>query len=134
MTLLVDVLPGILARKSLEAGERLVRQLYKHFQEDRHLDGSPFVKLRLEHKIQFGLSPDDTARTEIGQINTSVSNMVPAAFWRSGRYGPIQSSSATASARPRSSCRRAPRAAAWFCVLVDTFSVRRFLRSLLSCW
>ncbi|TVY84384.1 Cholesterol 7-alpha-monooxygenase [Lachnellula suecica] len=81
MALLVDILPGIFAKKSLEARERLVKQLYKYFQQDKHLEGSLFVRLRHEHNVRFDLDLDDTAHTEIGQINASVSNTVPGAFW-----------------------------------------------------
>jgi len=81
MTLLVDILPRIFAKECLKARERLIKQIYKYFQEDKHLDGSLFVKLRHEHNVRFGLSLDDTAHTEIGQINASVSNTVPGAFW-----------------------------------------------------
>lgn len=82
MTLLVDIMPGWLAKDALKARTRLVEQLYKYFKNERHLDGgSLFVKVRYEHNVRFGLNLDDTAHTEIGQINASVSNTVPAAFW-----------------------------------------------------
>lgn len=71
MTLLVDVMPGLLAKDALKARTRLVKQLYKHFKEERRLDGSLFVKLRLEHNVNFGLDLDDPAHTEIGQVNAS---------------------------------------------------------------
>lgn len=81
MTLLVDIMPGLLAKDALQARTRLVKQLYRYFKDERHLDGSLFVKLRLEHNVKFGLDLDDTAHTEIGQVNASVSNTVPGAFW-----------------------------------------------------
>lgn len=81
MTLLVDFLPGIFAKASLKARERLVAEFNKYFGQDKHLEGSLFVKLRLEHNLRFGLGLDDTAHTEVGQVNASVSNTVPGAFW-----------------------------------------------------
>ncbi|KAK2611456.1 hypothetical protein N8I77_004794 [Diaporthe amygdali] len=81
MTLLVDFLPGILAKESLKAREHLVTEFKKYFREDRHLDGSLFVQLRHEHNVRFGLGLDETAHTEVGQANASVSNTVPGAFW-----------------------------------------------------
>ncbi|KAK7730587.1 hypothetical protein SLS53_008977 [Cytospora paraplurivora] len=81
MTLLVGFLPGILAKESLKARERLVTEFRKYFGENRHLDGSLFVQLRHEHNVRFGLGLEDTAHTEVGQVNASISNTVPGAFW-----------------------------------------------------
>lgn len=81
MTLLVDFLPGVLAKESLKARDRLVMEFDKYFRQDRHLQGSLFVQLRHEHNVRFGLGLDDTAHTEVGQVNASVSNTVPGAFW-----------------------------------------------------
>ncbi|POS77356.1 hypothetical protein DHEL01_v204259 [Diaporthe helianthi] len=81
MTLLVDFLPGILAKESLKARDRLVAEFEKYFREDKHNEGSLFVQLRHKHNIHFGLNVDDTAHTEVGQVNASISNTVPGAFW-----------------------------------------------------
>lgn len=81
MTLLVGFLPDILAKASLKARERLVSEFKKYFEQDKHLDGSLFIKLRVEHNLRFGLGLDDSAHTEVGQVNASVSNTVPGAFW-----------------------------------------------------
>ncbi|ROW00033.1 hypothetical protein VPNG_08369 [Cytospora leucostoma] len=81
MTLLIDFLPGILAKESLKARERLVSEFRKYFGEDKHLEGSLFIQLRHQHNLRFGLSLEDTAHTEVGQVNASISNTVPGAFW-----------------------------------------------------
>lgn len=81
MTLLVGILPGVLARESLKARDRLIAELKKYFRDDMHLDGSLLVQLRLAHNVRFGLGLDETAHTEIGQVNASISNTVPGAFW-----------------------------------------------------
>lgn len=81
MTLLIDFMPTILAKESLKARDRLVAELDKYFREDRHHDGSLLVQLRHKHNVRFGLSIEDTAHTEVGQINASISNTVPGAFW-----------------------------------------------------
>lgn len=81
MVLLVDFLPGIFAKESLKARERLIAEFKKYFQQDRHLEGSLFIRLRLEHNARFGLGIEETAHTEVGQVNASVSNTVPGAFW-----------------------------------------------------
>ncbi|KAJ4387251.1 hypothetical protein N0V93_007840 [Gnomoniopsis smithogilvyi] len=81
MTLLVDILPGLLAKESLKARDRLIQQFHRYFTEKKHLEGSLLVQLRHEHNLRFGLGLEDTAHTEIGQVNASISNTVPGAFW-----------------------------------------------------
>ncbi|PSR75499.1 cytochrome P450 [Coniella lustricola] len=81
MVLLVDFLPGILAKECLKARESLISEFREYFQQERHLEGSLFVRLRHEHNVRFGLGVEDTAHTEVGQVNASISNTVPGAFW-----------------------------------------------------
>ncbi|KAI0391087.1 cytochrome P450 [Xylariaceae sp. FL0594] len=66
---------------SLQARDRLVCELRRYFEADHHLEASQFVQLRYEHNAEFGLSLDDTARTEIGQVAAGIVNSVPSAFW-----------------------------------------------------
>lgn len=71
-------------RASLRARERLVDEFYSYFSQwfSRSFDpGMALVKARYEHNKTQGLSMEDIARTEIGQVAASVSNTIPAAFW-----------------------------------------------------
>ncbi|KAI1412515.1 cytochrome P450 [Hypoxylon sp. FL1857] len=81
MTLLMDFMPSIFARKSLRARDLMVTELERYFQHDWHLDGSLFVQLREKHNRAFGLSTEDTAHIEVGQVAGSIVNTAPTAFW-----------------------------------------------------
>ncbi|KAK8044792.1 Cytochrome P450 [Apiospora rasikravindrae] len=81
MPLLMDVFPGLFARKSLKALDHLVKEFTQYFKGDGHLDGSLLVKLREKHNAAFGLDTIDTAHCEIGQVAGGVVNTAPTVFW-----------------------------------------------------
>lgn len=80
-TMLVDLFPKVLARKSLGARRSMVTELKRYFQADHHLQGSLLVQLRRKHNADFGLDIDDRAHTEVGQVAAGIVNTAPTAFW-----------------------------------------------------
>ncbi|KAI5922159.1 cytochrome P450 [Camillea tinctor] len=81
LTMLMDFMPSIFARRSLQARDVMVAEFERYFQESRHEDGSLFVQLRQKHNLAFGLSISDTAHTEVGQVAAGIINTAPTAFW-----------------------------------------------------
>lgn len=81
LTLLLDLFPSILARRSLKACHALIAEFDRYFRDNRHLDGSLLVQLRKKHNAAFGLDTNETARVEIGQVTGAIVNTAPTAFW-----------------------------------------------------
>ncbi|KAF4622730.1 hypothetical protein G7Y89_g14296 [Cudoniella acicularis] len=78
-------------RSSFRARESLVQAFRRYFAYGApggcHPTPAPdspslsLVQARYRHNLSQGLSRDDIARTEIGQVAASLSNTIPAAFW-----------------------------------------------------
>ena len=81
MYLMMKLSPRFVAKDSYLARESLVPHFERYFGNKEHLQGSLLVQCRYDHNIRHGLSPEDVARTEIGQVSASVTNTIPAAFW-----------------------------------------------------
>lgn len=81
LTLLLDLFPTILARRSLKACHALVAEFDKYFNANRHLEGSLLVQLRNKHNAAFGLDTNERAHVEIGQVTGAIVNTAPTAFW-----------------------------------------------------
>lgn len=81
LTLLLDLFPTILARRSLKACHALVAEFDQYFNDNRHLDGSLLVQLRNKHNAAFGLDTNERAHVEIGQVTGAIVNTAPTAFW-----------------------------------------------------
>ncbi|KAK7932287.1 cytochrome P450 [Apiospora marii] len=79
--MLIDVFPGLFARKSLKALDTMVKEFTKYFTNDSHLDGSLMVQLREKHNAAFGLETIDAAHVEVGQVAGSIVNTAPTIFW-----------------------------------------------------
>ncbi|KAI0145474.1 cytochrome P450 [Xylariaceae sp. FL1272] len=80
--LFLGFLPSILARSACKARERLVAAFIDYFGEDKYLDGgSLFVQLTTQVNDSTGLSLEDKARTEVGQVAAATFNTAPAAYW-----------------------------------------------------
>lgn len=75
------ILPGLLARKSLQAREYLAHSFDAYFREGHHLNGSDALLARIRHGIETGLPDFDRARGEVGSSMALVNNTVPSAFW-----------------------------------------------------
>ena len=80
-TMLMDLFPKVLARKSLRAHRSMIAELKRYFKAEHHLQGSLLVQLRRKHNAAFGLDTNDTAHTEVGQVAAGIVNTAPTAFW-----------------------------------------------------
>lgn len=81
LTLLMGIFPSVLARRSLKACDKLVTELHRYFEDNKNDDASVFLKQRMKHNADFGISMADTAHTEVGQIAAGIVNTAPCAFW-----------------------------------------------------
>ncbi|KAI0197465.1 cytochrome P450 [Astrocystis sublimbata] len=80
--LFLGFLPNILARSACKARERLVAAFVDYFGNDKHLDGgSLFVQLTTKVNDGTGLSLEDKARIEVGQVAAATFNTAPGAYW-----------------------------------------------------
>ncbi|KAI1268457.1 cytochrome P450 [Xylariaceae sp. FL1019] len=81
-TLFLGFLPNILARSACKARERLVAAFIDYFGNDKHLDGgSLFVQLTTKVNDSTGLSLEDKARIEVGQVAAATFSTAPSAYW-----------------------------------------------------
>ncbi|KAK2596102.1 hypothetical protein QQS21_006449 [Conoideocrella luteorostrata] len=81
LTLLLGIFPSVFARRSLKACYVLVTELNRYLEEKKDRDASVFLKQRIKHNTDFGLSLADTAHTEVGQITAGIVNTAPCCFW-----------------------------------------------------
>lgn len=81
LTLTLGLFPNILGRRSLRACRTLIAELYRYFNENRHIEGSLLVQLRRKHNAAFGLDSNETAHVEVGQVGAAIVNTAPTAFW-----------------------------------------------------
>lgn len=80
--LFLGFLPNIVARSACKARERLVAAFVDYFGNDKHLDGgSLFVQLTSKVNDSAGLSLEDKARIEVGQVAAATFNTAPGAYW-----------------------------------------------------
>ncbi|KAI0876406.1 cytochrome P450 [Hypoxylon argillaceum] len=80
--LFLGFLPNILARSACKARERLVAAFVNYFGNDKQLDGgSLFVQLTTKVNDSTGLSLEDKARVEVGQVAAATFNTAPGAYW-----------------------------------------------------
>ncbi|KAI1335014.1 cytochrome P450 [Xylariaceae sp. FL0016] len=81
--LLVGILPGLTARKSLKARDLLIKAYENYFTNEGHLDPetSAFTKARIDFSVQRGLSVSDMARMEASTSIGILANTLPATFW-----------------------------------------------------
>ncbi|KAL1880754.1 hypothetical protein Daus18300_001368 [Diaporthe australafricana] len=78
---MLNLLPAITARKSLEARELMVQHFEDYFKAGGHNQASELIRRRYEHNAQNHLAISDIARTEIGGSFALLSNTIPATFW-----------------------------------------------------
>ncbi|KAI1271853.1 cytochrome P450 [Xylaria sp. FL0933] len=78
----INLFPNILARSACKARERLVTAFVDYFGKNKHLDGgSLFVQLTQRVNDSTGLSLEDKARIEVGQVAAATFNTAPGAYW-----------------------------------------------------
>jgi cytochrome P450 len=81
ITLLLNLFPNMLVRKSVQARKEIVEAFHHYFESGSHKLGSAFVQAHYQHKVDQGAVERDIARFEIGAIVAILSNTIPAAFW-----------------------------------------------------
>lgn len=78
---MLNLLPAVTARRSLQAREWMVQHFEDYFKAGGQNQASELVRRRYEHNVQNHLDINDTARTEIGGSFALLSNTIPATFW-----------------------------------------------------
>ncbi|KAI1439191.1 cytochrome P450 [Xylaria sp. CBS 124048] len=81
--LIVNVLPQLLARKSVLARAKLVKCFEEYFQKQGHTHPEASALVRNRHALfhERGLSASDIARHEVGTSLALLINTIPATFW-----------------------------------------------------
>ena len=81
MTILIGVLPSVMARKSLAGREKVVQAFEKYLLAGGHKEASILMQKRYEVSAKNGIAVKDIARFEIGGAIAILVNTAPAAFW-----------------------------------------------------
>ncbi|KAF2119897.1 putative 25-hydroxycholesterol 7-alpha-hydroxylase, partial [Lophiotrema nucula] len=81
VTLLLQILPSILAKESIQAREKIVKAFMDYFGTGSHEQGSALVRARFQHSAGYNVSIEDTARFELGGAVAILTNTIPSAFW-----------------------------------------------------
>ena len=81
MSILVGIIPSILARKGIAGRARVVKAFERYFLAGYHEGASMLVQKRYEIKSQHGVPVHDIARFEVGGALALLVNTAPAAFW-----------------------------------------------------
>ncbi|KAH8600689.1 cytochrome P450 [Bisporella sp. PMI_857] len=79
--LLINLLPSILARKSVQARELIAVAMKRYFNDKGYEQGSALVKARVDHSLEYNVTMADIARFEIGGALAVIANTGPAGFW-----------------------------------------------------
>jgi cytochrome P450 len=79
--LLLQILPSILAKESIQAREKVVKVFMDYFATGGHKEGSALVRARFQHSADYNVSIEDTARFELGGAVAILTNTIPSAFW-----------------------------------------------------
>jgi cytochrome P450 len=80
-TILIGVLPSILARKGIAGREKVAKAFQDYFRLKGHEWGSALIKNRYGLNAEKGLSVEDNARFEIGGGIAMLVNTAPPIFW-----------------------------------------------------
>jgi cytochrome P450 len=78
---MLQVLPSILARESIQAREKVVAAFIAYFNAGGHEQGSALIRARFKHSTEFHACIEDIARFEVGNAVAIMSNTTPSAFW-----------------------------------------------------
>ncbi|KAF4630698.1 hypothetical protein G7Y89_g7435 [Cudoniella acicularis] len=81
MILIMDFLPSILARESVQAREFMTKAFTRYFKEGGHNQGSGLIRTRYEHSTEHKVPVEDIARFEVGGAIAILVNTSPASFW-----------------------------------------------------
>lgn len=81
ISLVIGIIPSVLARKSIAGRERIVTAFEDYFRAEGQKRASKFTQKRYETGITNGLPANDIARFEAGAAIALLVNTAPAAFW-----------------------------------------------------
>ncbi|KAJ3561065.1 hypothetical protein NPX13_g9088 [Xylaria arbuscula] len=81
MTLVMGILPELLAADALKARSFLWKKYETYFAKGWHLEGSDYIKRRHAYMVERGLSADDIAKIELTGVFPLIGNTIPTAFW-----------------------------------------------------
>ncbi len=81
ISILVGLLPSIMARKGLAARAKVVQAFEHYFRTGGHKQASVLMRNRYETSFKNGISVEDIARYEVGGATAILVNTAPAAFW-----------------------------------------------------
>jgi cytochrome P450 len=79
--LLLQILPSILAKESIQAREKLVKVFMDYYGSRGYEEGSALVQARFQHSADYNVSIEDMARFELGGAVAILTNTIPSAFW-----------------------------------------------------
>ena len=80
-SLAISPLPELQAPKAVAGRRVIVDAITKYLKSGNQAAASDYLKARYETCFQFGISLEDVARIDIGNLTSLNSNTVPAAFW-----------------------------------------------------
>lgn len=81
MSILVGILPSIIARKGLAGRAKVAKAFEKYFLDGGHEQASTLMQNRYDTSARNGIATIDIARYEIGGALALLVNTAPAAFW-----------------------------------------------------
>jgi Cytochrome P450 len=81
ITILIGVLPSIMARKGIAGRTRVVNAFERYFQAGGHEKASVFMRNRYAASFKHGVPIKDIARYEVGGSLAVLVNTAPSAFW-----------------------------------------------------
>ena len=81
MTLIIGVLPSVMAPKAIAGRTKVAKALESYFRAGGHEKASTLTKVRYETSARNGVSVEDIARYEVGGAIAVLVNTAPAAFW-----------------------------------------------------
>lgn len=81
MSILVGIMPSIVARKGLAGRAKVAKAFENYFQADGQKQASMLMQNRYETSARNGISVRDIANYEIGGALAILVNTAPAAFW-----------------------------------------------------
>jgi cytochrome P450 len=81
VVLLLQFLPSIFAKESIQAREIVVNAFIDYFSTGGHEHGSALIRARFQHSVNYDVSIEDMARFELGGAVAILTNTIPSAFW-----------------------------------------------------
>ena len=81
MSILVGIMPSVMARKGIAGRARVAKAFERYFRAEGHKQASMLMQMRYETSFRNGITIEDISRYEIGGAIALLVNTAPAAFW-----------------------------------------------------